>query len=237
MPLDVDDSLITEIHVLSGGVPSPGKVAAIAHFQIRRLQSEIQHRLYAPSEKRLGIPSEEWYDSVVRRIQTWRDSNPAATGFTSRHWLDLNYHNTRALLYRPAPNHPHPGCEALRAALSGATGVIQAYKGMYRDGRINYSKFMRTLARLTLPDWLAMYQVFTAGVTYLNSLWQAHKSGLTIVPSLLDAILDIQVCASVMEGLAGEYLSDDYADNQPSLREHPAFGTLSNVYPSESCAT
>jgi len=49
-----------------------------------------------------------------------------------------------------------------------------------------------------------MYQVFTAGVTYLNSLWQAQKNGWAIVSSLLDAILDIQVCASVMEGLAGE---------------------------------
>jgi len=48
-----------------------------------------------------------------------------------------------------------------------------------------------------------MYQLFTAGVTYLNSLWQAHRSGWTIVPSPLNAVLDIQVCASIMEGLAG----------------------------------
>ena len=50
-----------------------------------------------------------------------------------------------------------------------------------------------------------MYQLFTAGVTYLNSLWQAHQSGWTIVPALFDAILDIQICTSVMEALAGRF--------------------------------
>lgn len=50
-----------------------------------------------------------------------------------------------------------------------------------------------------------MYQLFTAGVTYLNSLWQAHCNGWKIVNNLLDAVLDIQTCMSVMEALAGKY--------------------------------
>ena len=140
MPLTEDDSLITEHAVLQSGPPSQLKLAAIAHFQIRRLQSEIQHRLYSPSQKPHGPPSIEWINDVSRRLQAWRDSNPAATGFTSQQWLSLNYHHTRTLLHRPAPNAPQPDCQALREALSGATGVIQAYKGMYREGRINYSQ-------------------------------------------------------------------------------------------------
>jgi hypothetical protein len=47
-----------------------------------------------------------------------------------------------------------------------------------------------------------MYHLFIAGVTYLNSLWQAHRCGWTIVPSYVDALLEIQTCTSVMEALA-----------------------------------
>ena len=51
-----------------------------------------------------------------------------------------------------------------------------------------------------------MYNLFVSGVTYLNSLWQAHRNGWNIVGSLVDALLDVQCCTSVMEALAGELL-------------------------------
>lgn len=49
-----------------------------------------------------------------------------------------------------------------------------------------------------------MYQLFIAGIAYLNSLWQAAEQGWTIVPSYVDALLDVQVCTSVMASLSGE---------------------------------
>ena len=49
-----------------------------------------------------------------------------------------------------------------------------------------------------------MYHLFISGVTYLNSLWQAYRNGWRLVPSYVDALLDMQVCTSVMEGLACE---------------------------------
>ncbi len=54
-------------------------------------------------------------------------------------------------------------------------------------------------------DWVSMYQLFIAGVTYLNSIWQAHRNNWNIVPSYVDALLDVQVCTNVMEALAGEW--------------------------------
>ena len=48
-----------------------------------------------------------------------------------------------------------------------------------------------------------MYHLFISGVTYLNSLWQGYRNGWKLVPSYVDALLDMQVCTSVMEGLAG----------------------------------
>ena len=44
-----------------------------------------------------------------------------------------------------------------------------------------------------------------AGVTYLNCLWQADANGWHIVPSYVDALLDIQGCTSVMEALASKW--------------------------------
>jgi hypothetical protein len=48
-----------------------------------------------------------------------------------------------------------------------------------------------------------MYQLFIAGIAYLNSLWQAAEQGWTIVPSYVEALLDMQVCTSVMASLSG----------------------------------
>lgn len=53
-----------------------------------------------------------------------------------------------------------------------------------------------------------MYQLFIAGMTYLNSLWQAHRYGWSIVSSYVEAVLDVQVCTGLMEALTGESTSD-----------------------------
>lgn len=52
-----------------------------------------------------------------------------------------------------------------------------------------------------------MYQLFIVGIAYLNCLWQAAEQGWTIVPSYVEALLDVQVCTSVMSSLSGEFLS------------------------------
>lgn len=49
-----------------------------------------------------------------------------------------------------------------------------------------------------------MYQLFIAGIAYLNSLWQAADQGWTIVDSYVEALLDVQVCTSVMSSLSGD---------------------------------
>jgi len=140
MPLDEDDSFIGEELIHPGGQPCPLKLAAISHFRLRKLQSEIHHRLYAHAALNLGVPTKGWYEFIVRKVEDWRNDKPPTNGFASQHWLDLNYHHTRTLVFRPAPNCPQPDREGLQHALAASTGVIKAYRGMYRDGRINYSK-------------------------------------------------------------------------------------------------
>ncbi|RXK38684.1 hypothetical protein M231_03994 [Tremella mesenterica] len=165
---------------------APSKLSAIHHFQVRILQSEIYHRLYTPNSPR---PPHEWFDEMSKRITTWRETAPCETGFCSTQWLNLNYHMSTIILNRPSPANPDPDEEGLKRALKAASGVMRTYKEMYRAGRINF-------------NWLSMYQLFMAGVTYLNSIWQAHRKGYSIVPSYVDALLDVQVCTAVMEPLA-----------------------------------
>jgi hypothetical protein len=152
---------------------------------------------------------EEWFDTVVNRLDEWRATYPSPTGFVSTEWLDLNYHMTLTLVFRPTPANPNPGRQATKKALHSSSATMRVYKEMYRKGRINYSQYFEermseSAADLASTDWLAMYHLFMSGVTYLNSLWQAHKNDWSIVPSLVEALLDMQGCASIMEALAGQ---------------------------------
>jgi hypothetical protein len=177
---------------------------ALKHVQIRVLQSEIHHKLQKPQ----GTPPDPaWFDTTEQRIQQWRSTAPEGSGFCSPDWLNLNVHSTTMMLYRPSPSNPNPSQQHLRKALIAAGGTMRVYKTMYRNDRINFSELFNRLVLLyadVWSDWLAMYQLFTAGITYLNSLWQAHRHGWSIVPSYVDALLDVQVCTSVMGPLAGE---------------------------------
>ena len=49
-----------------------------------------------------------------------------------------------------------------------------------------------------------MYQLFVAGVTYLNSLWQARLGHWSIVANHVEAMLEVQQSLGVMQALEGE---------------------------------
>lgn len=84
---------------------------------------------------------------------------------------------------------------------------MRIYKEMLKTGRVNWSKSVKVKL---MSDWLAMYQLFHLGIAYLNSLWQAAEKGWTIVPSYVEALLDVQVCTSVMSTLSGESMHHLY---------------------------
>lgn len=194
---------------------SPVKLSALHHVRIRRLQSEIQDRLYRlpdsdPPAAEPWTEYDTWIQAMSRRIREWRASAPPGTGFCSKIWLDLNYHITITLLHRPSPRNPKPSREALITARQGASGVMRTYKEMLKAGRINWSESDRVRRAGREPmthtsGWLSMYQLFIAGIAYLNSLWQAADQGWTIVDSYVEALLDVQVCTSVMSSLSGEW--------------------------------
>lgn len=215
LPSLQDDTLISS-HAIGNGPPSPAKQAAIFHFTIRRLQSEVFGMLYNPTsaQGRL-VPDEAWYRSVLQRLEHLNTSLQPIGTFVSKGWIELNYHHVMVLLHRPSPVVAQPPRESLRKALAGAMGMMNMYKDMYRSGRVNYSK--PRAVKLT-ADWVAMYQLFTAGVTYLISLYQAHLNGWKLVDDLGEAIISIQNCMSITEALAGES-GDNRTDDSSDTRD------------------
>jgi hypothetical protein len=175
-------------------------MTAIHHYRIRRIQSEIHHRLLSANAV---VPPQEWYETMHVRLQEWLDSKPPSDGFCSAAWANVNYHSSMVLLHRPSPANPSPGIADLRQALSSAGRVMRAYKAMHRAGQINFGTLDDIETKL-ISDWLAMYNLFMAGITYLNSLWQAQRCGWTIINSYVDALMDIHICTGLMEALAGE---------------------------------
>jgi len=117
----------------------PRKLATRHHIRIRRLQSEIHERLYsaAPLEE---PPSKSWFDSVISRLNQWREDWPTPTSFVSEEWLNLNYHMTVTLLLRPTAGNPNPDRSQTQTALDSSSQVMRFYKDMFRKGRINYSE-------------------------------------------------------------------------------------------------
>ncbi|KAK8845537.1 hypothetical protein IAR55_006252 [Kwoniella newhampshirensis] len=185
-PSLMDDTLITADAILSGD-PSPLKVVAVHRFRLRLLQSEILDRLYRPGPS--SLPSRDWYDSVVERLNQWRGTLPSNADSWSDEWSDTKYHLTLIMLFRPSPARPAPDRESLARTIASAGRVMRAHKELNRSGGITF-------------NWFTTYQLFLVSAAYLNALWQASRKGWQIVQSVVESMLDIQSCTSVMEAIS-----------------------------------
>ena len=137
LPSEISDDNILP-HAIRRGPPAQSKRTTIHLFRIRKLQSEIHWALYVPSAHRPPLEP-AWFDAMEANVKEWKLTAPPGVGFCSNEWLDLCYHMTMTLLYRPSPNHPSPPRIALKKALDGSASTMRVYKDMYRMGRINFS--------------------------------------------------------------------------------------------------
>jgi hypothetical protein len=155
-PVDVDDECIT----VNGILPSPlGRISSrtisLHMFRIRQLQSEIQQILYQTTEVPRRFSSlENWRRDMEARLQHWCDTVPknrdqAGCGFNLS-FVDLNYQQTRLLLYGLCPAVPLPSPEAFEIIADSGSKIIKAYRHLRREKSINYT-------------WLACHNLFMAG--------------------------------------------------------------------------
>lgn len=172
-------------------VPDHRKEAGVHHARFRLLQADIHERLFAVSSSLKPSPDAEWFSSVQARLDEWRSSyTPDVNEYMNPDRLELHYSLSQAAIYRPCPGNPVPSQGQLYTAIRAAASIMRRYKTLLRNGELHFI-------------WLGVHHVFMAGVTYLNSLWIANRHQWRIVPSYVDAILDIQTCSQVLEGLTG----------------------------------
>nr|XP_019014847.1 uncharacterized protein I206_00934 [Kwoniella pini CBS 10737]OCF53628.1 hypothetical protein I206_00934 [Kwoniella pini CBS 10737] len=184
LPSIYDDSLITDTTIHAGDL-SPLKAASLQVYRLRRIQCEILTRLHASKSP----PATSWFETMTERLDQWLVICPEGAGYANSDWQTLHYHASISMLHRPSRANPTPDREAVTKALISSREVLRRSKDMYRMGRVNF-------------NWLTMHNLFIQGVTYLNCLWQSRQNGWNIVPSSVDAFLDVHVCSSLMEGVA-----------------------------------
>ncbi|KAJ6260553.1 hypothetical protein Dda_4779 [Drechslerella dactyloides] len=170
LPEDIDENLISEHGILKehpDAVRKSSRTIACHMFRIRQLQSEIQKILYQQSE----VPRQfadvlDWRRDMERRLHDWtisvpKKENEANCGYNMG-FIDLNYQQTRLLLYGLSPAVPKPDTAAYLVIADAGDRIIKAYRGLHRSKSINYT-------------WLACHNLFTAGTSYLCSLWHSPE--------------------------------------------------------------
>lgn len=185
------DSMILEHRILDDSIDHR-KESGVHHARFRIIQSDIHARLFAVSASRSPPPHLEWFQDVHRRLTDWRTSYAPIQGeYLSDNWIDLHFHLLLSMLYRPSPGNPRPDREFLTNAVRAAGAIIRIHKTMWRQ-------------RAFVNLWLAIHHIFMSGVTYLNCIWNANSAKWIVVPSYVDALLDIQTCSQLLEAMTGE---------------------------------
>lgn len=155
-PIDVSDEYITPSGIQSEGFGRKSSRTISLHmFRIRELQSEIQQVLYQTCELTRRFKSiENWRQDMEARLQNWCDTAPKNQSETgcgyNLSFVDLNYQQTRLLLYGLSPAAPTPTTEAFEIIADSGSKIIKAYRHLHREKKINYA-------------WLACHNLFMAG--------------------------------------------------------------------------
>ncbi|KAF3923413.1 hypothetical protein ABW21_db0206243 [Orbilia brochopaga] len=170
LPDDIDENLISEYGIQKehpSNVRKSSRTIAYHMFRIRQLQSEIQKILYQQSEvPRKFADVLDWRRDMERRLNDWtisvpKKENEVNCGYNMG-FIDLNYQQTRLLLYGLSPAIPKPDTAAYLVISDAGDRIIKAYRGLHRSKSINYT-------------WLACHNLFTAGTSYLCSLWHSPE--------------------------------------------------------------
>lgn len=91
------------------------------------------------------------------RIDVAESSNEIVIPF-----LELKYHQTIMLLYRPSPSIPRPSALALRFCFESAMETIRIYSMLHHSACLTSS-------------WLDAHTTFIAGITICYSLWMSPQ--------------------------------------------------------------
>lgn len=179
-------------------------------FRIRRIQSEIQQVLYQSSSSlpRRFNNVDEWRKDVEERLREWCTTVPKSNEDTNCGYnlgfIELNYEQTRLLLYGLCPAVPHPSVSAFETIFESGEKIIRLYRRLQGENCINYT-------------WLSCHNLFMASTSYLCAIWHCpevrHQATIDQIEYHAQATVDIlssminrcpaaQGCRDVFDSLA-----------------------------------
>ncbi|PWW79699.1 hypothetical protein C7212DRAFT_356463 [Tuber magnatum] len=206
------------------------RTVSIHIFKIRQIQSEIQQVLYQSTSAlpRRFATVEEWRKDVESRLTLWCESVPKSRAEMNNcgynlSFIDLNYQQTRLLLYGLCPTVPTPSTEAFEVIADSGSRIIRLYRQLHREKCINYT-------------WLACHNLFTAGTSYLYALWHSREvrrkttveqidfnnlACVDVLGSMIDKCPAAQGCRDVFESLASatvQLCTTEYSIERPGAK-------------------
>lgn len=198
-PSELDDAMITKERL--GTVTdfsketstSPSyKTVALSFFRIRLIQSEIQRVLYDCADVPRKYKSlEEWKHDMARKLEEWHHQCPKSTRKMNCNFniafFELNYHQTRLLLYGLSPGNTGPTVESYLIIADAGEKIIKKYHELHRKRVINYT-------------WVAVHNLFMSGTSYLYALY--HSPEVRANTTLEEIDFNTLACIHVLSSMS-----------------------------------
>lgn len=167
-PVEVDDEAIKtldndQIANLESSIAfskkKSSKSIANSIFALRRLQSEMQTVLYQSGELPRAFENlAHWKKDMQSRLSKWYDDVPKSQEEAQCRFnfdfIELNYHQSRLLLYGLSPASAYPDDTAFLIIEDAAKHIFRAYRRLQKADSINYT-------------WLSCHNLFMAGTSPL----------------------------------------------------------------------
>ncbi|WOO76832.1 Positive regulator of purine utilization [Vanrija pseudolonga] len=210
-----------DIHAGSFG-PLTGEAcpykAVFAHtVKLRQLQSEILNNTYGVNG--MPKPKPEWFDDMFERLKDWLARSPEPRGTVSSEGYAISFHNSCLLLFRPSRGNPKPGRAALATVLASSSYIIRIYRRMQLNNRISWL-------------WMTSHFSFMAGLSFLYAFSNLYSlGGGAGVPTLDEAMMDIESCLAVLESLSPRVPSASACHDTMRSVSQSLFQQLSKMSP------
>jgi hypothetical protein len=156
----------------------PTMAFAVALFQLRRVESKIQHSIYRADVSLTALRPK--LDNLYNEIETWRVSINGRFLNNELDYLMLHYNRSIRLLIQPFLSMLPPSDPYHRLCIQAAGDTCQTHKRLHQTLDYGHS-------------FIAVQTVFVAGITMLYCLWASAEKVWSVKLSN-----DIRACSSVL---------------------------------------
>lgn len=166
---------------------------SICFFKIVKVLSGIKTTIYRiPQNARWQNDPLEWQMTTLHHLKELREqarlSNPTATLLTDL--VDLKFHESVQLLFRPSPAFSNPSPTALQHSFTSSVESIRILSKLNRFGQLPHS-------------WITAHSLFLSGILMLYAHRNSRDPQALAAADVLSE--DIQTCSILLAEFAGRY--------------------------------